>query len=204
MAGTVIDEGGVAEVEVEFEAGDMSGIGTSLELCTSDGESVLVNGVELEVTETYDGHFKYRAEVDPAPSYTFEMVLGSDQQSMEVTLDAPPDFQVEMPAPGSDVSRNEEVELVWTNPDMGMQLEIELIDDEILCLEDWGVTTMDDGSHPIPAGAVVLADEDAPDGKCQAEYLFTRVRSAQTPEALASGGSLDAFVTRGLRFVSVP
>ena len=204
MAATVIDDHGVAEVEAEFEAGDMSGIGTSLELCTSDGESVLVNGVELEVTETHDGHFKYRAELEPAPSYRFEMVLGSDQQAIDVVLDAPPDFQVDMPVPGAEVSRTEGVELVWTNPVPGKELEIELIDDEILCLEDWGVTTMDDGNHPIPPGAVVLADEDAPDGKCQAEYLFTRMRSGQTPAALASGGSLEAFVTRGLRFVSVP
>jgi hypothetical protein len=182
----------------------MSGVGTSLKLCEAEGESVSVNGKSLMLTETYAGNYKYRHAFDQAQDvYTFELRIGSDQQEITVDLEPPPQFSIDAPMSGAELGRGEDAELAWSPAAAGEMIKIELIDDELLCLEDWEAETEDDGSHVIPAGTIVRTDPDTPDGTCQAEYLFTRQRAGAYPPELAAGGSLEAFVRRGVRFASV-
>lgn len=204
MAATVTDDDEGVEVELELEAGDMAGIGTSLQLCEGEGESISVNGKALTLTETYAGNFKYRHAFDePQSVYTFELEIGSDKQQITVDLEPPAQFAIDGPAPGAELPRGMDAELAWSPAASGDTIRIELIDDELLCLEDWEVETEDDGSHVIPAGTIVRTDPDTPDGACSAEYLFTRQRTGDYPSELAAGGSLEAFVRRGVRFTSV-
>lgn len=204
MAATVIDDDEGVEVELGLEAGDMSGVGTSLKLCDTEGESVMVNGKPLTLTETYAGNYKYRHAFDQAQDvYTFELRVGSDEQEITADLEPPPQFSIDAPLSGAELGRGEDAQLAWSPPVAGETIKIELIDDELLCLEDWEAETEDDGTHVIPAGTIVRTDPDTPDGACQAEYLFTRQRTGPYPSELAAGGSLEAFVRRGVRFASV-
>jgi hypothetical protein len=205
MSVVVTDDDDGVEVEVELEAGDMSGTGTSLQLCPEGGESLTVNGREFELTEAYTGHFKYRAELDePAESYELHLVIGSDAVEVTTTIVPPPGLSVQAPPAGAEISRGAELELQWAPPDPERTLTIDLVDDEILCLADWSADTPDDGSHVIPAGTIVRSDPEAPDGRCDAEYVFTRVRDGGYPAELESGGSVQAVVRRSVRFASVP
>lgn len=204
MAATVTDDDEGVEVELELEAGDMSGVGTSLQLCKGEGESLSVNGTALTLTETYAGNFKYRGSFDaPQDVYTFELEIGAEREQITADLIPPAGFEVDVPAPGAELPRGQDAELSWSPPAPGEQIVIELIDDELLCLEDWDVETEDDGSHVIPAGTILRTDPDTPDGTCQAEYAFTRRSTGEYPSALSEGGGLEAFVRRGVRFASV-
>lgn len=205
MVATVSDVPDAVEVEVAFSSGDPDAIGSSLSLCEDERRSLEVNGQPMDSTETYTDSFKYLATLDaPAASYEVKVKLGVNKTEIAAQVQGPPPLSIDSPQPGAELSRTEEATLEWSAGDAGEEIEIELIDDEILCLEDWSLVSEDDGSHVIPPNTIVRSDPDAPDGKCQAEYVFSRTVEGDYPSQLDPAGSLTAFVRRGVRFVSAP
>lgn len=213
VVAAVVDNGVTLRAEVELSTEGIDGP-RPLSLCTKKGkqDTLQIDGGEPEVVERPDGSI-YASTLQETTARTVTVDLArTEHESLMLSIELPPSFDVVAPVAGAEVSRSMELLLEWTPANPGGQMRIELAEEigNGVCLETMvadhdykglaGVDIEDDGDWKIPAEVI---DGGARD-RCDASYRFTRVLGSPYPEALGDGGYLEGRVERVVPFVSVP
>lgn len=209
IVAAVVDNGVTLRAEVEFSTQGTDGP-RPLSLC--DKDTLQIEGGDPEVVERPDRAI-YASTLDTTVARSLAIELArKGHESVTLSVDLPPAFEVLAPAIGEEVSRSAEVVLEWMPGNPGAQMRIELAEEigNGVCLQTEvaehaykglaGVDIEDDGNWKIPAAAI---DGGARD-HCDASYRFTRVVGSPYPETLGEGGYLEGRVERIVPFVSVP
>ena len=189
-----IEEDGNVEAQAIFWVGSGPG-GTYLELGDC-GDSISVNGQTMNASPGFDNPEIYVASIEPAASYSFELVRPDEDPYVStvsnsraaVTVTAPNDVTV---------SRAEALEVVWENNDAG-EAEVTVSG---ACFYGFSDNVQDDGAFSVAPGSLDATDDEAME-TCNATVVVDRV----SPGAMANGldGDIRA-VSRGRgEFTSTP
>lgn len=204
---------GVEEVHVavDFATGDRAQLPIAWAKC--DGDRILINGEEARESQQ-EGETVYTRTIAGSEAETISIELDRAEEDDVVTasVDRPPRFEMLTPEPGASLSRSEDILISWDPPldDGDMQIELleELGGGRCILSDDpehdykgvGGIRVPDDGTWTIPGG--VLTNQG--DLRCQARYVLRRFSLGAYPDALASGGFVQAEVLRVLLFESTP
>jgi hypothetical protein len=199
LRATVSELDAVAEqprvrVEIELEAaGGELGTGTTLALCP-DEDRLEVNGVQTEELSAL-GHLYYIAEFTTRES-SYQITLARpSHEDVEITIELPPSFEIELPDASVDHSRGAAIDIGWSPAWPNNQLALSVADEiGSACIDGLGIEldVDDTGSYSVPAGTLVGT------GTCQVTVSLTRLAEADYPASLAPGGNATAIVTRRL------
>src|SRR5690606_27583367 len=186
MWATVTDLGDAVEVEVEFEAAGVEGIGLSL---CPDRDRLAINGVEPSVLRALE-HVVYVAEFDGASTGEYEIALQrTDAQSVSVTVELPPSIEVLSPALDSTHSRAAPLEVSWDPAWSGQMIDL-AVEDQVGsdCIDALaiGYQVEDTGSYTIGAHSLVSATG----GSCEVTLALTRSVAVEYPSELHEGGQI--------------
>lgn len=200
MWATVNDLGDRVEVEIEFEAAGAEG--AALSLCP-ERDRLEVNGVEASLVRAL-GHVYYTVEFDGASEGDYEIVLERDDaQSVSVTVELPPSFEILEPSANSSHSRGASLEIGWDPawPAGVMELAVE---DEIgsECIEALGIAyeVEDIGSYTVAPFMLTGGGEGG--SSCDVTLALTRSVIVEHPSELHEGGEIAGFVRRRQPFTS--
>lgn len=209
MVGLVVDNGPTVRAEVDFESGQRDGLGLPLRLC--DDDELFINGDEPRESERGPG-FVYSLTIEDGSVRDFEFELKRNDRDEVITLDVSlaDAFDITSPVPGAQLSRMEDLVVIWEPADPGGMMRIEL-EEEIgggICLttdqeehaykELGGIEVDDAGMWTIPAGVVTGQAE------CVGRYRLSRFTDGEYPSKLGPGGHLEAQVLRLIDFTSIP
>jgi hypothetical protein len=210
----VTDDGDNVRAYAWFEAGDMQGIGTRLDLCESD--EFTINGQATTRSERSD-RIEYGvtwSKADAPQAYEFLMVRrDDDNEEIAWTVTLPPAFEITAPAANAQASRAADLEITWDPAGSG-DLRLELDDEDIDCTLDTpsgaadiagidGVQTADDGLELIPAGTITVDEMDTTLA-CPATLMLVREQAGEYPAAFKDGGRTAGLVERRVAITSIP
>ena len=162
-----------------------------------------------------DERVEYSLTLDVGAATSFEFLLArevDDGATVVASVDLPPTFEVIAPEAGVTIPRTEDVMIQWDPPNPGGELAIELVEEigDGICIiteteeheykRPGGVRVEDDGDWLVP-GTAIAGD---PQSSCEARYILNRYSLGEYPDALATGGFLEAQVTRNVLFNSTP
>jgi hypothetical protein len=205
MKATVEDDGTTVRAAAVFESGDMSGVGTKLEIGECDEFTIndrttnrREDNLEIEYSVTWDAG-------DAPTDFVFRLNRKDDGDDVHAEVSLPARFSITAPDDGTEVSRAANLELTWDPPEPGGEIEVELeeeIDGDI-CFESYDDTVEDTGALTIPPGTIELSGIDEPEDKvCEAALVLTRTAAGAYPSELKDGGSVSAKVIRRVGFSS--
>lgn len=199
MWATVTDRGDLVEVEIEFEAAGAEG--AALALCP-ERDRLEVNGVEASLVRAL-GHVYYTAEFEPDADRDYTIALQRDEwQSVSVTVELPPSFEILEPSANSSHSRGTALDISWDPPWSAGVMEL-AVEDEIgsECIEALGIAydVEDTGSYTVAPFMLTSGGEG---GSCDVTLALTRSVIVDYPSELHEGGEIAGFVRRRQPFTS--
>lgn len=203
MWATVTDLGDRVEIEIDFEAAGAEG--APLALCP-ERDRLEVNGVEASMVRAL-GHVYYTVEFDGpsggASVGEYELVLQRDDaQSVSVTVELPPSFDILAPSANSSHSRGAALDVSWDPPWPTDVIEL-AVEDAIGsdCIEALGIAyeVEDNGGYTV--APYMLASGEA-GGSCDVTLALTRRVAVEYPNELHEGGEIAGFVRRRQPFTS--
>lgn len=127
------------------------------------------------------------------------------------SIELPPAFHIQSPAPASTLSRATSVELAWSNSDPATTMELEVVGDcadgsRYLLYPTLAITT----DPATGASSATLTSDDyfdastvAPTTTCQVAFLLKRVRTGPVSANFAFG-SFTGIQQRTVQFTSIP
>lgn len=188
-----IEEGGATKARAQFMYKQ-----TSLELGNC-GDTIEVNGVRLNsVGSEYP--ITYEADVEPNADGEFEFVFEREDEGPFTSVTGLPDsFELMSPASGSTFSRQDPIDVTWSNSDWDfMTVAIEA--DELWSYEE---NVSDTGDHTIEAGDIE-ATSDYEDDDIEAELILTRTDEGTVDSIFDNGSSCVGKVVDSVTIVSTP
>lgn len=209
----VTDNGMQTRVEVELRRVEHGGKSIPVKLC--EGDALFVDDSEMLMVKRPSGAVVYEATLAVDGEKTRRFALHSDDDISEFTaaIDAP-DFEITAPKLGSEVPREEPLEIRW-EPARGGDAKITVkVADEIdgrACLGPPLELEEPDDGEVVIAKAMVKVDMTTPppSGACEAFVTLSRTHEAaleamQGDAALHPKSSVRATTSRTLAFTSVP
>lgn len=199
MWAIVNDLGDRVEVEVDFEAAGAEG--AALALCP-DRDRLSINGVQASSVRAL-GHVYYTAKFEQTVEREYQIVLSRDDaQSVTVTVELPPSFEILAPAVNSSHSRAAALDISWDPPWPGGMVDL-AVEDAIgsECIEALGIAyeVEDTGSFTV---APYMLTSGGDGGSCDVTLSLTRRVTVDYPAELHEGGEIAGFVRRRQPFTS--
>lgn len=201
MWATVTDLNGVVEVEIELETFVADGQGSSLELCPNR-DTLLVNGDRTEAVHTF-GQYYYTATYEDELPDSYELVFErKDHDSVTVTVEMPPSFEVTTPEPDGQYARTADLPIAWSPTWADHEMQLSIVDGiGSSCIDGLGISEVveDAGSWVVPANSLIGGGSG---DDCEVSFSMARSLMAAYPAELHEGGEVVAFVRRGFSIVS--
>lgn len=171
---------------------------TSLELGNC-GDTIEVNGVRLNsVGSEYP--ITYEANVDPDADGQFEFVFSREDEGPYTSVTGLPEsFAITSPAPGTELSRADAIDITWSNGDWDM-MTVEVEADDLWSYEE---TVSDTGDHTIDSGELETLDGHE-DDDIEAELILTRTDDGSVDAIFDNGSSCVGKAIDQITFVSTP
>lgn len=192
-------DGAVVDISLEIATGE--GAGTQLELCP-DKETITVNDREATLVRAL-GQVYYEVEFSTASSAYEVGLQRTDFADAVATIEMPPSFEVESPAPGSEHARSADLEIAWSPAWDGGVIDV-AVEDEIgsSCIAGLGVELeVDDaGAYTLPAGALIGGTSGTQ--SCEVWISLARWAVGEYPPQLHADGAVVGVVKRRHAFVS--
>lgn len=197
-------EGGGVLAMAAFEAGDMSGIGTALELCETD--ALDINGEAARPNKTVAGQVSYEVSL-PNAEDAYEFVFSREgQDDITWTINQPEAFGVTAPMGGDQISRAAQYDVVWEPAGEG-NVELQIYGEQKLegqCLANAQASVPDTGTYVILPGEVQVPADGDPMASCPATLSIERTNEHPYPEGFETGGTISGHRKVWVEITSTP
>ncbi|MCK9461985.1 MAG: hypothetical protein M0R80_20330 [Proteobacteria bacterium] len=192
-----IEEGDTAQGQAIFKTDQGSAV-----VLGECGDSITVNGTELQAVDGTVVPVVYSAEIEPADEYTFVFSRPDAGGYTSTVSGLRPAVTVTAPAEGVDAPRDVLLDVTWDDNNAGAgNDEIELLVTGDCINFDYDATWTDSGSDTIPANSL---DVDGDTTTCEAALVLTRKVSGTLDSGLNQVGSIEGWSMGRTTFTTIP
>lgn len=189
-----IEEGSTTTARAVFMYKD-----TPLELGNC-GDTITCNGVALS-KQGNEIPIPYESAVDPDENGEFVFAFErEDEGPFSATASLPDPFSIDAPVDGEEFSRQEDIDVEWSNTAPGDMIVSVEADD----LWEYEEETPDDGAHTIAAGEIEAQSGNEEDDLTADLILARQLEGTFTDNVFDSGSSVTGYTKDSVSIVSIP
>lgn len=189
-----IEEGDTAQGQAIFKTDQGSAV-----VLGECGDSITVNGTELQAVDGTVVPVVYSAEIEPADEYTFVFSRPDEGDYTSTVSGLRPAVTVTAPAEGVDAPRDVLLDVTWDDNNAGAgNAQIEAIITGECIFPDYEATWSDDGADVVEADSIEVDGETT---SCLADLTLTRKVDGTLGSSL--NGSIEGWSVGRTTFTTI-